>query len=246
MGFIIIIGLVIILYAILRPRKDPIRRGAEGESKVSSILRRLPKDYYTINNVIVPTRSATSQIDHLVISPYGIFVIETKNYTGWIFGSEDSKKWKETFKTESHYFYNPIKQNWGHIYALSDFINLDKRAFRPVVVFSNDASLNVQSTTPVIYMSQLKKYILSYTQEILSYEEVEEAYNDIKRINLAGTDLGNKHTQIVKDKLTRTKETISQGKCPRCGGDLVLRNGQYGQFYGCSNYPKCRYTYSLR
>jgi DNA topoisomerase-1 len=31
-------------------------------------------------------------------------------------------------------------------------------------------------------------------------------------------------------------------KCPLCGGELLLRKGRFGEFIGCSNFPKCRYT----
>ncbi|MBO7373296.1 MAG: NERD domain-containing protein [Oscillospiraceae bacterium] len=244
---IIIIVIVILYFVVVRNKNYSTRKGKAGENRVSSILDRLPQNYYVINNVIVPTKTATSQIDHIVVSPYGVFVIETKNYSGWIFGSENSQKWKETFPTESHQFYNPIKQNWGHIYALSEYLNLDKRAFKPVIVFSNEASLKVDTTTtPVIHMSQLKKTIISYTQEILSYEEVKRVFNQISRVNLAGTEIEDKHTQSVKNKVAQQKLALKQGKCPQCGGDLILRRGKYGKFYGCSNYPQCKFTHNIR
>jgi len=239
--------LIVLLIVAFMPSAEEIAslKGAKGESKVSSILQSLPDGYHVVNNVIIPTRNATSQIDHVLVSVYGVFVIETKNYSGWIFGSDNSKKWKQTFPKSSHYFYNPIKQNWAHIYAFSDFLKLDKRVFKPVIVFSDDASLNVQSRTPVINMSCLRSHILSYTQEILSPENAEKIYNNIRKINLVGTDAGNKHTETVKQTISKEKASIAQGKCPRCGGNLKLRNGKYGKFYGCSNYPRCRFTHDV-
>ena len=90
--------------------RSPKFIGKVGENKVARILNSLPREYKVVNNVIIPNQRGTSQIDHIVLSPYGIFVIETKNYSGWIFGNEQSEKWKQTFKTtQGNYFYNPLK-----------------------------------------------------------------------------------------------------------------------------------------
>ncbi len=238
---VFIIILLVILKILLR---NPKHLGLVGERKVADILSSLPSEYHTINDVIVPTDRGTSQIDHIVVSPYGIFVIETKNYSGWIFGSENSNEWKETFKTtDSNLFRNPIKQNWGHIYALSDFLNYDKQYFKPIIVFSNKSTLNVESKTPVIYMGQLKREILSYTESIMTNEDVDTVYSVLKSLNDNKPDNASRnHVENVRSNLYRAKEAVSQGKCPRCGGNLVLRSGKYGKFYGCSNYPKCKYT----
>ena len=142
---VIFIAVLIILIIIAIKSRNPSYLGKAGENEVSFILQSLPEEYLVINNVIIPdqgsapNRQYTTQIDHVVVSPYGIFVIETKNYSGWIFGSEKSKRWKETFRTtEGQYFYNPIRQNLGHIYALAEHLHLNVRAFKPIVVFSND------------------------------------------------------------------------------------------------------------
>lgn len=245
LGIIIFAVVLVIIVCNLDSSRTPSQIGEEGENRVSKILRGLPQDYYEIGDVIIPTQNSTTQIDHVVVSRYGIFVIETKNYSGWIFGSDNSKKWKQTFKSQSHYFYNPIKQNWAHIYALSELLNLYKKSFKPVVVFSDDATLNIKSTTPVINMSELERHILSFTCEIFTLDQVEEIRNTIISKNLLGTDAGGKHVQTVRDKIAKERGTIKQGKCPRCSGNLVLRNGKYGQFYGCSNYPRCRFTQDI-
>lgn len=244
-GIIIFVLVIVFFISIPVDTNCPSQIGAEGEHEVSELLKSLPQDYHEISDVIIPTKYGTTQIDHVVVSPYGIFVIETKNYSGWIFGSNNSKKWKQTFKTGSHYFYNPIKQNWAHIYALSELLNLYIKSFKPVVVFSDEATLNVESTTPVINMHELKSHILGFTQKLFAPEQVEEIYNVIDKQDLDGTDIEQQHIQTVKNKIAKQNETIAQGKCPRCGGKLILRNGKYGQFYGCSNYPRCRFTHDI-
>ncbi len=40
-------------------------------------------------------------------------------------------------------------------------------------------------------------------------------------------------------------ELVEGRKCPECGSDLVIKQGRYGKFIGCSNYPKCRFIEPL-
>ena len=183
--------------------------GKDGENEVTFVLRSLPQEYLVINNVIIPdqvtdpNKKHTTQIDHIVISPFGFFVIETKNYRGWILGSEKSKEWKEVFRTTpEHYFYNPIKQNWGHVYALAEHLRLNTRVFIPIVVFSDECELNVETTTPVVYVSQLEEHILSYTKEIIPRRDVLKIYDRLNKILLVGEEIENKHIQSIGERLS--------------------------------------------
>ncbi len=229
--------------------RDPSGRGKAGESKVSSILRSLPEEYLVLDDVTIPDqgstpdRKYTTQIDHVVVSPYGVFVIETKNYSGWIFGDEKSRRWKQTFKTtEAHFLYNPVKQNWGHTYALAERLLLDINMFKPIVVFSDDCELHTNTTTPVVNMSRLRALILSCTQAIIPRENVAVIYDRLSRLDLNGEEIADRHIRSIGERHADRETTLREGRCPRCGGNLVLRNGKYGEFYGCSNYPKCRFT----
>ena len=245
--WLIAIVLLAVAFILKHIGKSPTLIGKAGENKVARILDSLPREYQVFNNVIIPHQKGTSQIDHIVISPYGIFVIETKNYEGWIYGAERSNEWKQTFRTtKPHYFYNPIKQNWGHIYTLSYFLKLDKNVFRPIIVFSNKSTLKIQVETPVVHMSQLKREILSYTQRIILESEVDIIVDRLMNTNLVGRENEKKHIQSVKNYVVQKQQALSSGNCPRCGAALVLRNGKYGNFYGCSNYPKCKFTQNIK
>ena len=91
--------------------------------------------------------------------------------------------------TESHYLYNPIKQNWGHIYALAEHLNLSVNIFKPIVVFTSKCELNLKEIkTPVIYTSQLKGLVLYYNQEIIPRQDVPLIYNRLININLVGEE----------------------------------------------------------
>ena len=242
----IIAGITIIIFVLMvntMHPDSPEQIGTRGEHKVSCVLRNLPENYYVIDDLTIPTRNSTTQIDHVVVSVYGIFVIETKNYSGWIYGSNNTKKWKQCFPSKSNYFYNPIKQNWAHIYALSELLKLDTQTFKPVVVFSDEATLNVKSSTPVVNVSELKSRILSYTKEIISAKQAEEIYNYLYNIDIIGDNLDKDvHVHNVRNSIEAQNEAIKQKRCPRCGGNLILRPWRYGQLYGCSNYPQCRFT----
>lgn len=94
-------------------------KGKVGEKVVAGKLDHLPKDqYWVLNNVTIPTPKGSSQIDHLVVSVYGIFVIETKNYNGWIYGGEHAEYWTQNICGNKYQLYNPILQNAGHVRAL--------------------------------------------------------------------------------------------------------------------------------
>ena len=242
---ILIVIIIIVLVFVYKINKHKIK-GAIGESNVARTLRRLPKDEYKVfNNLLLHTSRGSSQIDHVVVSVYGIFVIETKRYSGWIHGNEKSRNWTQTIYKTRTKFRNPIKQNWSHIYALKEVLSdYGCINYYNIVVFTGDGKLkNVTSSTPVIYRRQLNRTIIVHS---------ESESLDIEEVNAIITKLGDVAVQKKKAKkehVAQTKKDIREAKkkerlliCPRCDSDLVVRKGQYGKFYGCSNYPKCKFT----
>ena len=111
MGLVVTILLVVLLIYI--HQKIPVWKGKYAEILVDKILSRLPEDYITFNDLLFKSNGYTVQIDHIVVSPFGIFVIETKGYQGWITGGENSEYWTQTIFKSKHKFYNPIRQNDG-------------------------------------------------------------------------------------------------------------------------------------
>jgi hypothetical protein len=219
--------------------------GFVGEKMVAVRLKRLPKDRYRVlNDVILSTgKTSTTQIDHLVVSVYGIFVIETKNYTGWIYGKEGSEYWTQNLYGNKTQFYNPVLQNAGHIrslrWLLAGFTPLN---IYSIVAFSGSADLRVSVKEAfVIYWRQVRSTIASFQEPRLSPEQVDAICEKIQSVRIRSTrKTRRQHVQNVK--AAQKKKAADPGRCPRCGGKLVVRNGKYGRFYGCSNYPHCRYT----
>ncbi len=243
--FVLILSIVAIYFLIrFLGRQKFETKGEAGERSVAKILSTLPSGYMVLNDVIVPTKRGTSQIDHVVVSRYGIFVIETKNYSGTIYGSESANEWKETFRTTECNFYNPVKQNQGHVWALASCLRIPQDAFVPIVVFSDEADLKVKSKTAVVYMSELLPEILSYDKQIFGMEQAVYIYQTLKEKDLTGTKEGDAHVKFVRESVRKKEEALRRGRCPKCGSKLVVRQSRYGTFLGCSSYPDCGYTNS--
>lgn len=219
-------------------------KGTMGETRVAQILKKLPEDRYkVINNLLIQNNGYTTQIDHIVISVYGIFVIETKTYQGWIYGGENSDFWTQNIYGHKYQLRNPIHQNYGHIKAIKNILHeYPGLPYISIVAFSRQASLGISSNTPVIYWNQILPVIYQFGNRVLTERQVEMLANLLTASNLDSKETRKEHIKTVRSNIQKRKETINSGKCPRCDGTLVRRQGKYGSFYGCSNYPKCRYT----
>lgn len=226
--------------------------GDEGEYHVDRELRSLSNSkYFVINDLIFRKRNGfTNQIDHLVVSPYGVFVIETKNIYGYIRGADKSKLWRSYWRDGRDLaFDNPILQNEAHIKALEERLGIGRQIpYYSVIAFSPTAELQVNVTTAnVIYWTQIRQLIRSFNEPVMSIEEAQSLYNEIVSLNIIDPVVRSSHGQNANarkaDFERRTDNALDSGKCPKCGGYLVRRTGTYGVFYGCSNYPKCKYTH---
>lgn len=225
---------LVLLAKIFRPQI----KGYLGELTIRFILLFLnKKEYKVINNIHVFYNGVMAQIDHLVISRYGIFVIETKNYKGWIFGSENAYKWTQVIYKRKTRFYNPIRQNLGHIKALK--VNLNQYpnlSYFPIVVFTRGSKLKVNSSFPVIKYYNLLRTIKQCKDINIPEEIRDDLYETVLRINGQKPILTPKQAVFGKSRQRKTD------KCPYCDSVLILRSGKYGKFLGCTGYPKCRYT----
>lgn len=245
---IIIIGLIVV-FAIIGFFKSKIK-GVIGESKVALRLKFLnSNEYKVINDVLLESGGRSSQIDHIVISRYGIFVIETKNYKGWIHGNENSEYWLQTIYKYKNRFRNPVIQCKGHIATLNNILReYDSVEFYPIVVFSGEAKLkNVYTEVPVVYSRKLIKTIRRRGDiENLTNEEVGDIFLKIKESNIKRRGARKNHIRRAKKNAKNQKRKENSLICPRCGGNFIVRNGKYGKFHGCSNFPKCKYSKKIK
>ena len=205
----------------------------------------LPEEYHVIDDVLFMSNGRSTQIDHIVVSPYAVFVIETKGYKGWIFGGENSEYWTQIIYKRKSTFYNPIHQNDGHIRFLKFLLkDLGNIPFVPIVVFNNEADLKVNVNNHIVVNRYcLKDAILQYKETVINLELKTKIISRIEASSRTQEKRAmREHKYNARSKQYDIRNMIQHGVCPRCGGMLVERRGKYGCFYGCSNYPKCTFT----
>lgn len=143
--------------------KTFINKGFWGEYRIFATLEKLAKPHHILTNLYIPRKDGTTtEIDLIYLSIQGIFVIESKNYSGWIFGNKKQKYWTQTFENKQKFrFFNPIWQNSAHINALKEVLPDDlHQQIHSLIVFNNQAALKKVTVTSenihVIKREQLK------------------------------------------------------------------------------------------
>ena len=255
--WVILIAVVILVFGAWY--NSARQKGKRGEMRVSSTLSQLPEEYVILNDLVFRTEKGTTQIDHVVVSKYGVFTIETKYYRGEIYGDDNRQEWTQIIVTEVTYakkwwktytyvtknhFYNPVKQSLGHAYTIKKLLSaVPYVKIVPIVVFAGDASLNdVNSKHHVVYEEDLLSVINEYKTTCLRDDDVQSVLSILEENNVREVVDDKEHVRNVRATVEEKNATISSGICPKCGGRLKKRNGRYGSFYGCSNYPKCKFT----
>ncbi len=268
-------------------RGKAIRSGKRGERIVAKELAKLKKkDFIVINDLLLPSSNGrTSQIDHVVISTRGIFVIETKNHAGRISGSEYAQYWQQHFSSQSRTFYNPLLQNRSHLRVIRRILKkLDAELFSTMVVFTEAWRLDIKAEEIIkerrflpdrhikrtlipeerrkrrwwrlgseVVLDEHKMATridgmlkeLKRRPRIISRDSLKEIADKLIAANVTDSSARREHTQYAKHTSKSVSTDISKGKCPRCGGQLIIRKSPHGDFAGCSNYPSCHFTCSI-
>ncbi|MBO4914253.1 MAG: NERD domain-containing protein [Oscillospiraceae bacterium] len=215
-------------------------RGQFGEYSTEFALtnNNLDGDFVVLKNLYIPSAGKTTEIDLLMLHERGIFVFESKNYSGWIFGSADQLQWTQSLQGgQKNHFYNPIRQNQTHIKALAQYLGLPVEAFTSYIVFSERCDLKKvpEDTKAVVICRRPKmlkhlRYMLSAMPVKYSHADIVAMAGKLKALTEVSAEVKHQHIEDINT------------KCPFCGSTLVLRNGKYGAFWGCSSYPKCHFT----
>lgn len=220
-------------------------KGNIGERIVANILEQIPGNKRIINDIMLNDNGKSRQIDHIFISNKGVFVIETKNYSGSIYGKETSNEWIEYLNKKKYNFTNPIFQNYAHKQIISKIIN-DYNNVISIIVFTKSSKLKVKSPRNiVINTGQLKSCILNQ-KDRLNDKKIDEYYNIIMNNRITDEEVIRNHNYNVEHYIEYKNSLINKNICPRCKtGRLIVREDKYGKFIGCSNYPKCKYTKNI-
>jgi restriction system protein len=201
------------------------------------------KEYRRFHDVIVQTSNGTTQIDHVILSRYGLFVIETKNYQGWIFGNASQKEWTQSIYGKKNKFQNPLHQNYRHTKALAEHLKIDHDYICPIIWFIGDVAFKT-SMPPNVLANGLIPYIKDFRHIVFSDVEITHLEIVINSLKADKTVSSKQHVAQLHERLD--SETI----CPKCGQPLVKRTARQGTnagktFLGCSGFPKCRFIKNI-
>jgi predicted RNA-binding Zn-ribbon protein involved in translation (DUF1610 family) len=174
------------------------------------------------------------------VSRFGVFVIETKNFSGWIFGDERSRKWTQSIYGNSYQFLNPLHQNYRHLKAVENLLGLGPQCVHSVVVFAGSSEFKTPMPPNVLERRALVPYVRSKTDVVLSDAQVEDSIRTLRESGASRSGSRRRHVQSLR-------ENQRNPTCPRCGEAMLLRTATRGpkagsQFWGCSAYPRCKAT----
>jgi len=175
-----------------------------GEALVVNTLEKLNGLHVLINNVTLPTENGTTQIDHILITEAGIFIIETKHYTGWILGNPRDDKWTQTIYRKKSRFQNPLHQNYLHIKTVQALFKLPESAFIGVVVFTGDAEFKTDLGPSVISLNQLRGFVEQRREKVLDERQMAYVVGRIEMKRLGrSSETDEYHLNYVRSKISR-------------------------------------------
>ncbi|WP_244444767.1 nuclease-related domain-containing protein [Paenibacillus camerounensis] len=191
-----------------------MRIGELGEYKINIQLDQLPKECKSLSDLLLPnpkSRTGYAQIDHVVISPYCLFVIETKNYNGEIKGGRSDQQWSVSNRYK---MYNPLKQNYGHIKTIEGLVKgIAEAKFISMISFTMRCRFSIEpelgiirSDELVVYDVELSEYIL---RKLLSLKmgapeppittvQIQKIYEQLALANITDTEIRKLHVQRIK------------------------------------------------
>lgn len=230
-------------------------KGMVGEWFINLCIRLFldKREYRLLKDVTLPTPQGSTQIDHVIVSRFGVFVIETKNMKGWIFGDPRHKRWTQQLFRRRHGFQNPLHQNYLHLMTLKSLLGLAAHQLHSIVYFIGDCTFKTPMPENVMRRG-LVSYIKSKTTPVLSTADVDRIIDTIQQGRLTAS--WQTHRQHVTQLKTRhadpsanhvsTREPVRQSVanppsqsvsppdnpppiCPRCGSTMVLRTATRGR-----------------
>lgn len=249
-------------------------KGMVGEWFINLCIRLFldKREYRLLKDVTLPTPQGSTQIDHVIVSRFGLFVIETKNMKGWIFGNPTHKSWTQQIYRRKHSFQNPLHQNHLHMMTLKSLLGLSDNQLHSIIFFIGDCTFKTPMPQNVMNRG-LIRYVKGITTPVLAESEVAHVVDTIQQGRLAAN--WQTHRQHVAQLKARHGEAptkpmpasvpsahhpapptaiypanLQSPMCPRCGNPMVLRTAGRGDnkgkpFWGCREFPTCRGTRAL-
>lgn len=178
-----LIGLTLSRY---RANRDHYQNRGEELLSSAVLVNFKPPDYHLLNHVTLPVKDGTTQVDHILVSRFGVFVIEAKDYKGWIFANPKQANWTQVLFKRKFRFQNPIFQNYRHVRAVQDLLDfLPPDAIRSVVVFTGDAEFKTDVPPGVFNLSGFVDHIRANTTEVMSLNRLQFCVGRLETTRLA-------------------------------------------------------------
>ncbi|WP_368921643.1 nuclease-related domain-containing protein [Comamonas aquatica] len=147
-----------------------------------------PQHYHALHDLTLRLHDgSTTQIDHVVVSVHGVFVLETKHLQGWIFGAERQQEWTQTFYRHRVRFQNPLRQNWRHLKALETLLDVPLAHLHSVVVLTGTAQFKTAMPAQVVQGAAVVPYVRSFNAQLLAPEAVQRILQQLDAQRLAPT-----------------------------------------------------------
>jgi restriction system protein len=158
-------------------------KGWTGElkTKITQTLFLDLKEYHIYNNVLLNASHGTTQIDHIIVSKYGIFVVETKNKSGLIYGKSNAPFWTQEFYNTKYKFQNPLRQNYLHEKSVAEYFKVSRNLIFPIIVFWGNCKFKTTMPENVLNHNYIS-YIKSKKLVLLHDHEVERICQELNRI----------------------------------------------------------------
>ena len=187
-AFISVLVALGIGFALGRYKTHSFQNRSEARLSGALKMRFLAPDYHLLNHVTLRLEDGTTQIDHVLVSRFGIFVIETKDYKGWIFAGPRDRYWTQVLYLAKFRFQNPLRQNHRHVRAIQELLDfLPPDVVRPVVVFTGDAEFKTNIPEGVFTVAGLLALIEGTTAEVMSVNRVQFCVGRLETTRLSIT-----------------------------------------------------------
>lgn len=243
----ILLLIIVVLFALFIPAylRSPEFKGWRGEARVAASIQRNfdTENHVLLNDLTFSVSNGTTQIDHVFISPSGVFVIETKNMSGWIFGSKNQARWTQTLYRQKFQFQNPLRQNYKHVKTVQTLLGLKADQVHNLVVFAGSALPKTVMPENVLWgADELSDYIRRQSEALFRPHDIRRMAAALEReAMVSGRDTDRSHVENLRVQASKRNDP---SRCPKCGSELVERkNRKTGEvFFGCSEFPKCRGT----
>jgi hypothetical protein len=186
-------------------------KGKKGEYLIFKRLEEIKGDNIIMTGLYLPKRDGTTtEVDIVMISQKGIYVIESKNFSGWIYGNEKDKDWIQAFKNgNKNKFFNPVWQNKGHITGLKNVLDFEHKHYKSYIVFGENCELKDITTISNVEVLKINDFMnkiildMKKSEDILSIREVLWTYEKLKKYELVDETIKREHIRNIRKKIRK-------------------------------------------